>query len=127
MNMHALIEDTAQATLAWQEAPAALRWLAEINAAERSADTYSGRGWHNVAESFSSHAADAEMELEQLRDDACNAAANSVVKFGDPDTADAWHDAHDAASETMTSVKDAIKQARRDCAGDALFEQAEAA
>lgn len=108
----------------WHETPEALRFLAELDAAERSSDAYSGRGWDGVADAFSTQAADAEGELEQLRSDAVNAIADAANPDRD---SEAWLDAWTEADDWERSVKDAIKQARRDHAGDALFERQDAA
>ncbi len=124
MNMYALIEDAANASTDWQEKPDATRFLAELDAAERSSDAYSGRGWDGVAESFASHASECEMELEQLRSDALDALADATGASRDTDD---WHDARDAADDAEMAVKEAIRRARRDHAGDALFERQDAA
>jgi len=124
MSMYALIEDAVTAARNWHEKPEALRLLAELDAAERSSDAYMGRGWDNVAESFASHAAECECELEQLRSDAIDALADATGASRDSDE---WLDAWDAADEQELPVKEAIQRARRDHAGDALFEQLDAA
>lgn len=124
MSMYSLIEDTVTAARDWQEKPEALRFLAELDAAERSSDAYAGRGWTGVSEAFATQAADAECELEQLRSDALDAMADAS---GASRNTDDWHDARDAADDQEMQVKEAIRRARRDHAGDALFEQQDAA
>lgn len=108
----------------WNETPEALRFLAELDAAERSSDTYSGRGWAGVADACATQAADAEAELEQLRHDAVEAIADATGATRDSDE---WLDAWTEADDDLLPVKDAIQQARRNHAGDSFFEQADAA
>lgn len=108
----------------WHEHPDALRLLAEVDAAERSSDAYLGRGWDGVAEAFASQARDAECALEDLHSQAVYALADI---YCEDRQSGGWCEAWGEADDELLSVKDAVQRARRSHAGDALFEQADAA
>lgn len=109
---------------AWNETPAALNLLAEIDACERSADAYSGRAWIGVAEAFTARAKEAEDELEVIRDEAVIAFANAT---GHTRWSDGWDEVCNECHDLFTTVEQAVQEARRLHFGDGLFENLEVA
>lgn len=110
--------------LDWTETPEAKELLAELDAAERSSDCYSGWGWSNVSRSFAERCDEIELELNDLRSDAVNALADAA---SDDRDSDAWLDAWEEADNDAEGVSDACQRARRLHLGDGLMEQAAAA
>lgn len=122
MTMYSLIEDACRAAIEWESSAKAVALLSELDAAEREADRYSGKGWSGVAEAFTEHARECEDELDSLRSESMKTAAK--LQCQEPEHSDEWLDALDAADEQAVTVKQAIDRARRLHFGDALMDEA---
>lgn len=109
----------------WTQTPEALQLLAELDAAERAADCWSGRGWSECAEAFAEKAREIEDDLSDIR------RKSITSRLGLPEQNGSWTEEQferwfEADGETE-EVSEACKRARRLRMGDALFEQAMAA
>lgn len=104
----------------WHESDEAKRLLAEMDAAERQSDRYSGFGWDAVARAFNYQARELEGELDDLR-------AEAIGQFADaagPQESNAWYDAWDEADSEAETVDRAAARARREHWGDSILEEA---
>lgn len=121
MGMYALIEDARTAALdaanCWHESDEAKALLAKLDGLERCADSWLCEE-NGVATAFTEAAKDAEDELEQLRYDAVNAAADAITGTIDDRLSDDWLAAWDEADTDAPPVKQIVQQARRNHAGD---------
>lgn len=105
----------------WDESDEARRLLAELDAAERWSDRYSGLGWSNVCEALAERCGEIESELDELRDATLRAFADTA---SDDRDSDAWFEAWDEADCEAVTVKQAAEAARRMRLGDSLMLEA---
>lgn len=121
--MYSLIEDermkAMEAANCWHETPEAKALLEKIDAYERSSDRWCG-DCPQAAEAFKEAAAEVESELDDLRDKAVDTAADT---YSNDRRSDEWLDARDAADSDAPPVEQAIREARRNHAGDGIFER----
>lgn len=97
----------------WHETPEAKALLEKVDAFERLSDH-----WADVPEAargFGDAAQEAENELDALRYDAVDAAANAQSSVRDSDE---WRDAWEEADSDAPPVEQAMREARRAHAGD---------
>lgn len=107
-----------EAANCWHESMEAQALLEKIDAFERSADRWCGE-LPEAARAFMDGASDAESELDQLRSEAVNAAADT---FSDDRRSDAWLDAWEDADADAPPLEQVIQDARRRHAGDGYLE-----
>lgn len=120
MGMYSLIEDerakAMDAANCWHQTEAAKALLARVDALERQSDRWFGEV-PNAAEAFRDAATDAESELDNLRCDAVNAAADT---YSDDRRSDEWLDAWTAADDDAPPLRQVLDEARLAHAGDGL-------
>lgn len=118
MGMYSLIEaDRAKALDAancWHETDEAKALLEKIDAFERESDRWYGE-CPEAARAFKEAADEIESELDELRRNAIDAAADT---YSADRQSDEWLDAWDAAESKAPPVEQAIQVARRNHAGD---------
>jgi hypothetical protein len=123
MGMYSLIEDARtkamEAANCWHETPEAQALLEKIDAFERASDRWAGE-LPEAARAFAEGASDAEGELDDLRRDAIDTAADT---YSSDRRSDEWLDAWDAADSDAPSVLQVVGQARRRGAGDGYLER----
>lgn len=123
MGMYSLIEDARMKALeaanCWHETPEAQTLLERIDAYERSSDRWYGE-CPEASKAFMESAEEARDELDNLRRDAVDKAADTYSS--DRDTA-AWMDAWDAAESDAPAVDQVIQDARKRHAGDGYLER----
>lgn len=122
MGMYALIEDehmkALEAANSWHQTLEAQALLEKIDAFERESDRWCGE-LPDVAKAFKEAADDAEGELEMLRSNAVNAAADT---YSTDRQSDEWQDAWEAADEDAPPASQAIQSARRNHVGNSYLE-----
>jgi hypothetical protein len=120
--MYALIEDARMAAMSaaehWHETLEAKLLLGKIDAFERSSDRWYGE-CQEASKAFSESAQEARDELDDLRREAIDRAADT---YGDR-RSDEWLDAWGVADEEVPTLEEVIQAARRRGDGDGYFER----
>jgi hypothetical protein len=123
MGMYALIEDARTEALdaanCWHETAEAKALLAKVDAFERLSDHWYSEA-PEAARGFKEAAEEAESALDDLRDKAIDAAANT---YSDDRRSDEWLDAWEAADNDAPPVKQILAQARRNRVGNSYLER----
>jgi hypothetical protein len=121
MGMYSLIEDARMkakdAADNWHTTPEAQALLAKIDAYERQSDHWYGE-CRLVAGAFLDAVNELKSQIEDMRDRAVEAAADT---YGDRRD-DEWHEAWAIADDDAPTVAEAIQSARRTHAGDSYLE-----
>jgi hypothetical protein len=107
-----------EAANCWHETPEAQSILEKIDAFERASDRWAGE-LPEAARAFAEGASEAEDELDDLRSNAVDAAADT---YSSDRRSDEWLDAWAAVDEDAPSVRQVVDIARRTGAGDGYLE-----